>query len=64
MTNLNAGVAPMMMGVLERGKGTACLLGNKSERIVEYWVYKMARSGTSPASRTDRDGMTTSNEDQ
>jgi hypothetical protein len=38
VTDLKAGVAPMMMGVLERGKGMAYLSGNKSDSIVEYWA--------------------------
>lgn len=40
ITDLKAGVAAMIMGVCERGEGTAFLLGSKSDRVVEDWVSR------------------------
>lgn len=57
VTYLKAGVEAMTMGVFERGKGAAFSLGIKADRMVEYWVYNRARSGKSPASNKDLDGM-------
>lgn len=54
----------MTMGVFERGSVTAFLCGKRIDSMVEYCVYKRARSGRSPASNNDRDGMMTDQKDK